>query len=137
MFMNSPVTTRGEQKTAQLRVKHPAPGRGMVISAYGTSGTIFWETPSRAKFLIDAGGFELVNVKPVGPSTTKPAGPGEMKDGAEKKPSPAAPDGHSIASVPSSAPGPAEPASFSAAGQVSAESNAQASPRRGRPPKSG
>ena len=68
-----------ETKSAQLRIM----GRN-AITSYGSSGTIFYETPARARFLIDNGIAELVNVesakiKPVGPVETKPAGPSEPK----------------------------------------------------------
>lgn len=118
-----------EQKTAQLRAKPK------VISQYGSS--VFFETPSRAQFLISTGQFELVNAgpsagKPTGPSERKPAGP------SEKKLSDAGQDGLSTDSVKSNEHGVDVPASASQPGQVSPLSNADLSQKRGpgRPKKS-
>lgn len=126
-----------EAKTAQLRVK-AGPRGGMQITSYGTTGTMFFETPTRAKFLIDTGAFELANTgpgqtKPLGPSETKPAGP------QQKKSYPVAPDGPSIDSASSSEPGAAEPPLSLAADQALPLTNAQPLAKRGpgRPRKSG
>lgn len=48
-----------EGKTAHMRVKTPINGRHM--TPYGESGAIFWETPTKARELIDSGFYELMN----------------------------------------------------------------------------
>ena len=120
-----------EQKTAQLRA------RERVISQYGTSP--FWETPTRARFLIETGQFYLVNapnvganeLKPIGPSAIKPAGPQEKKT----EYSSVAPDGPSTDFPSSIEPGPAASLSSSAADPALPLTNASLSPKRGRPRK--
>ena len=119
-----------ETRTAQLRIKPKN-----AITPYGGYGTVFYETPSRARFLIDAGIAELVNAGPAeqpqaGPSETKPAEPLEKKSFA------AIPDGPSIASAESSEPGQAALSSASAPGLVSAQRSAPLSRPRGRSRKS-
>lgn len=119
-----------ETRTAQLRVKPKN-----AITPYGGYGTVFYETPSRARFLIDAGIAELVNAGPAeqpqaGPSETKPAEP------LEKKSSAVAQAGLSTASAESSEPATAALSSASAPGLVSPRRNAQVSKPRGRPRKS-
>lgn len=123
-----------EQKTAQLRIK----GRN-AITSYGSSGTIFWETPSRARFLIDAGIAELVNVDPAGAGGTKPAGPTETKPAApseKKRFSDDAQDGLSTDSAPSSEDGQEKPASLSAGALRSPQRTAPSPRGRGRPRRS-
>lgn len=88
-----------EFKTAQLRVK------AKCIIAEGSSGTVFWATPARARALIDAGAAELMNA---GPSEFKPVGH------LEKKSLAAAQDGRSTDSALSSAHGTAAQQSASA-----------------------
>jgi hypothetical protein len=123
-----------EQKTAQLRVKHGPRGKN-IISAYGCSGQIFWETPSRARFLIDTGSFELVNAEartPVGATEVKPAGPSENKESLEKKSSAADPAGPSTDSAPSSESGTAAEPSSSAGDLVSPDRKSTLSRPRAR-----
>lgn len=108
-----------EEKTAQLRAKPN------VISGYGPG--VFWETPSRARMLIDTGQFILVNAAVIpqpaaGPTETKPAGPLEKKSFA------AGQAGRSTDSASSSEPGTAAPLPSSAEGQASPDSKSQPSP---------
>ncbi len=75
-FTGSPkVANQTELKTAQVRIKPNA------IIAEGAGGSIVWMTPSRARFMLDAGAVELLPGmrKPVGPSETPEAGPEEKK----------------------------------------------------------
>lgn len=127
-----------EAKTAQLRVK-VGPRGAMIITAYGTTGTIFYETPQRARFLIDTGGFELVNMQPVGPAQTKPIGPKETKPTAPAQASSVADlVGQSTDSAKSPPSGEIASSSVSQPDPVSQPSNVDSSVKRGpgRPRKS-
>jgi hypothetical protein len=70
-----------EAPTAQIRLKNN------VIVAEGAGPSIIWVTPSRARFLIDAGAADLFGRMPTeqpsaGPSETKPQEPQEKKSSA-------------------------------------------------------
>lgn len=125
-----------EQKTAQMRVLFGPRGTRR-ITAYGGSGQIFYETPSRATFLIGTGCFELVNSRvPLqqlpGPSQTKPAGPSEQKESLEKKSLAADQAGPSTDSASSSESGKAAVSSSSAEALVSPEPRSLLSRVRGK-----
>lgn len=109
------MATPKEEKTVQLRVKP----RRIVLGF--PPGTIFYETPARARQLLDWGAVELLSGKVPGPTETKPAGPTEVKTQFSN----AAPGGLSNDSAPS-APGHGADAlpSASEEGQASQSSSA-------------
>lgn len=117
-------------QTAQLRIKILN-----AITQYGGYGTVFYETPERARFLIDAGIAELLNA---GPAEQPQAGPHEMKpmEPVEKKSFAVAQAGPSTDFPESSELGQAAQSSVSLPAQALPKSIVQPLRKRGRPRKS-
>lgn len=141
MMARMPAAVGENDKVAQLRVKGPVRGRGQIITSYGTTGTVFFETRERAETLLrtNPDAFELLNGAPTPAIVRQPrvVGPTETKAPGEKKADQSSvenTDGRSTDSASSSAPGPAVEQSSSEVGQASTTSNAEPSRRRGRPP---
>lgn len=139
MMVRMPAANGANDKVAQLRVKQPARGRGQIVTSYGTTGTIFFETRERAEVLLreNPQAFELLNGAPpmpvfkqrpqVGPTETKADEKKTQQSSAESKAGP------STDSALSTAPGSDAESSSSAADRVSTRDSGKPSKPRGRP----